>query len=172
MTTTAQRATLLAATVATGLAAGFFYAYHVSVTRGLALVDDRTYIDTMQAINATVRNWQFALSFFGALVLGGAALLVRVSRWRSPTTWLVGAAVALYLCAFLITMGLNVPLNEQLAAHADLANLDLAAIRAGYEPDWNRFNALRTLASLAAFACLAAALLGDRRSARSPAAGL
>lgn len=114
MTTTAQRATLLAATFATGLAAGFFYAYHVSVTRGLALVDDRTYVDTMQAINATVRNWQFALSFFGALVLGAAALLVRVSRWRSPTTWLVGAAVALYLCAFLITMGLNVPSTRSL----------------------------------------------------------
>jgi uncharacterized membrane protein len=166
MSTATQRATLLGATIATGLAAGFFYAYHVSVTRGLALVDDRTYIHTMQAINATVRNWQFAVGFFGALVAGVAALVARAARWRSPATWLVAAAVALYLGAFGITMGLNVPLNEQLAAHTDLAGLDLAAIRAGYEPDWNRFNALRTLASVTAFACLAAALLSDHRPAR------
>jgi uncharacterized membrane protein len=36
-----RRLTLVAATIATGLAAGFFYAYHVSVTRGHALVGDR-----------------------------------------------------------------------------------------------------------------------------------
>jgi uncharacterized membrane protein len=157
-----RRLTLVAATIATGLAAGFFYAYHVSVVRGHALVGDRAYVEAMQAINATVRNWEFALGFFGALALGLAALALRAGRWRSPTTWLLAAGVALYLAAFLVTMTVNVPLNEDLARVA-LSGADLAAVRADYEPPWNRANALRTGLSVAAFVCLVAAVASDRR---------
>ncbi len=39
---------LLFATVATGLVAGFFYAYACSVMVGLARTDDLTFISTMQ----------------------------------------------------------------------------------------------------------------------------
>jgi len=163
---TVRRLTLQAATTATGLAAGFFYAYHVSVTRGHALVGDRAYVETMQAINATVRNWEFALGFFGALILGAAALVLRAGRWRSATTWLLAAGVGLHLAAFLVTMTVNVPLNEELARVA-LSGPDLAAVRADYEPAWNQANALRTGLSVAAFACLVAALAGDRGAARS-----
>jgi uncharacterized membrane protein len=61
----------------------------VSVTRGHALVGDRAYVEAMQAINATVRNWEFAVGFFGALVLGAAALALRAGRWPPgwPCTW-------------------------------------------------------------------------------------
>jgi uncharacterized membrane protein len=111
----------------------------------------------MQAINATVRNWEFALGFFGVLVLGAAALALHAGRWRSPTTWLLAAGVGLYLAAFLVTMAVNVPLNEELA-RAALSGSDLTAVRADYEPAWNQANALRTGLSVAAFACLVAAL--------------
>ena len=84
-----RRVTLVVATIATGLAAGFFYAYHVSVTRGHALVGDRAYVEAMQAINATVRNAEFALSFFGALVLGVVALACgpAAAGRRPPGCW-------------------------------------------------------------------------------------
>jgi uncharacterized membrane protein len=159
-----RRLTLVAATIATGLAAGFFYAYHVSVVRGHARIGDRAYVEAMQAINATVRNWEFALGFFGALVLGAAALLLRARRWRSPTTWLVAAGVTLYLGAFLVTMAVSVPLNEELA-RVGVGSADLAAARAAYEPAWNQANALRTGLSVAAFACLVLAVVGDGRPA-------
>ena len=163
--TAVRRLTLVAATIATGLAAGFFYAYHVSVTRGHALIGDRAYVEAMQAINATVRNAEFALGFFGALVLGVAALALRAGRWRSPTTWLLAAGVGLYLAAFLVTMLVNVPLNEELAQVA-LSSPDLAAVRADYEPPWNRANALRTGLSIAAFVFLVGAVATDRRPDR------
>jgi uncharacterized membrane protein len=134
----------------------------VSVTRGLALVGDRACVETMQAINATVRNWQFAVGFFGALVLGAAAVAVRARRWRSPATRLAAAGVVLYLAAFLVTMAVNVPLNQDLAV-ADLSGPDLAAVRAAYERAWNRANALRTGLSITAFACLVGAVVADRR---------
>jgi uncharacterized membrane protein len=161
-----RRLTLVVATIATGLAAGFFYAYHVSVTRGHALVGDHAYLEAMQAINATVRNLEFALGFFGALVLGVAALALRARSLGSPTTWLLAAGVGLYLAAFLVTMLVNVPMNEELAQVA-LPGADLAAVRAGYEPAWNRANALRTGLSIAAFTLLVAAVASDRHPGRS-----
>ena len=57
---------LVASTVVVGLMAGFFYAYACSVMVGLDRVDDRTFIVTMQWINATVRNAAFAPAFFGS----------------------------------------------------------------------------------------------------------
>jgi uncharacterized membrane protein len=163
-----RRLTLVAATIATGLAAGFFYAYHVSVTRGHALIGDRAYVEAMQAINATIRNWEFFLGFFGALILGAAALALRAGRWRSPATWLLATGVALYLAAFLVTMLVNVPMNEDLATVA-LSGSDLATVRADYEAPWNRANALRTGLSVAGFASLVAAVATDRRPDRFPA---
>jgi uncharacterized membrane protein len=141
-----QRATWWLATLATGLAAGFFYAYQVSVTRGTALVDDATYVATMQAINQTVRSAEFAFSFFGALAFLAAALVVRLRRWRSPGTWLIGAALALYLATFLITMTVSVPLNNRLA--------EGTVTRTEYESAWNRANAARTATAVASFAAL------------------
>jgi hypothetical protein len=58
-----------ASVVAVALMAGFFYAYACSVMIALTRVDDRTFIVTMQWINATVRNAAFAPAFFGSLVL-------------------------------------------------------------------------------------------------------
>ena len=115
MPSTTERLLLGTATVLMGLIAGFFYAYACSVMVGLAHVDDSTFITAMQWINATVRNAAFAPSFFGALAVTGAAALVAYRHRSAGRAWIL-AAFALYAAAFAITMGINVPLNEQLAA--------------------------------------------------------
>ena len=89
---------LLALTVAaltTGLISGFFYAYACSVTLGLGLLSDAQYVEAMQAINATVRNGVFALSFFGAVLALLLALAVHAPRPRSRRFLLLAAC----LCA-------------------------------------------------------------------------
>lgn len=151
---------LAAATLATGTIAGFFYAYACSVMIGLADVDDRTFISSMQSINATVRNWWFAPSFFGALLLTALATAVHLRRdARRILPWALGAFL-LYATAFGMTMGINVPLNAELAAAGDPGSLaDPGAIRAAYEDTWNAWNVTRTVASLAALACLIRALI-------------
>jgi uncharacterized membrane protein len=154
---------LVAGTVAVGLMAGFFYAYACSVMVGLDQVDDRTFITTMQWINATVRNAAFAPAFFGALLLTIAAAGVAVVSRRSGWGWVLTAA-ALYAAAFLVTMTLNVPLNEQLAAagHPDQIS-DLAAVRAAFEGPWIRWNLLRTTFATGSLIALMIALLAYRR---------
>lgn len=153
-----------ASALATALISGFFYAYACSVMIGLSRVDDRTFVTTMQWINATVRNAGFAPAFFGALLLPAVTALV-LARWRSPGTRWVVAALVLYAGAFAVTMGVSVPLNEELAGAGSPETIaDLAAVRAAYEDRWVSWNLVRTVLSTAALVALlrALVLLGRR----------
>ncbi len=112
--------TLAGATLATGLMAGVFYAYAVSVNLGLAEQPDASYVATMQAINERIQNPAFFASFFGAVVFLLAALAAHYRRPRTGRFWLVALACALYIGGgFLLTVFANVPLNERLADVAD-----------------------------------------------------
>ncbi len=151
-------AVLYTAIVLMGLIAGFFYAYACSVMVGLAETDDRTFVLTMQSINATVRNAAFAPSFFGALIVTAVAAGMHLRR-RGALRWII-AALVLYGGAFIITMGISVPLNNELAnaGHPDLIE-NLAKVRDDYEGRWVVWNIVRTVASSAAMACLVRALM-------------
>jgi uncharacterized membrane protein len=108
--------TLAGATLTTGLIAGVFYAYAVSVNLGLAGQPDAGYVAAMQAINERIQNPLFFLSFFGAVLFLLAALAAHSLRPRSSRFWLVALASALYVGGgFLLTVVVNVPLNEELA---------------------------------------------------------
>src|SRR5215207_4305336 len=88
--------TLAGATLTTGLAAGVFYAYAVSVNLGLATQPDASYVATMQAINERIENPLFFASFFGAAVFPLAALAAHYSRRpRSGQFWLIALASVL-----------------------------------------------------------------------------
>ena len=163
-------AVLCTATILMGLIAGFFYAYACSVMLGLAETDDRTFVLTMQSINATVRNAAFAPSFFGSLVVTAVAAVMQWRRRdRAALRWIV-AALVLYGGAFVITMGVSVPLNNELAGagHPGLIE-NVATVRDDYEGPWVVWNIVRAVASTAAMACLVRALMvRNGASGRSP----
>lgn len=148
------------ATVATGLIAGLFYAYAVSVMLGLGRTDDRTFVLAMQRINESIQNAAFVPVFFGAFVLPAwAAVLHRRLGLRDATRWIVAGAV-LYGVALLVSFGINVPLNNQLdrAGDPDVIT-NLAAVRDRFEGPWVASNVVRTLLSTAALGCLGRALV-------------
>jgi uncharacterized membrane protein len=119
--------TLAGATLTTGLIAGVFYAYAVSVNLGLAAQPDASYVATMNAINDRIENPVFFLSFFGAVLFLLAALAVHLPKPRSSRFWLIALASALYVGGgFLLTVIVNVPLNEELARVADASAGELA----------------------------------------------
>ena len=154
---TGRRVVLLVAVFLTGLSAGFFFTYEASVTRGLAEVDDSTYVATFQAINRTIRNPWFAIVFFGAVPAIAAAL---VGNWQSSAVvrWLVGGGLALYLASIAITGTGNVPLNNNLAELEDINPVAAAQARNDFEADWNRLNLIRAIGVTTSFALLATAL--------------
>ena len=162
---TVRALTLALATLTTGLIAGVFYAYAVSVNLGLAAQPDASYVATMQAINERIQNPLFFLSFFGAVLFLLATLAVHSPR--SGRFRLVALASALYIGGgFLLTVFVNVPLNEELAGIAAGASPgELARARADYEGPWDFWNGVRAvLSSLAFLALVGACLLREDRA--------
>jgi len=158
----AQTASLLVSVVLLALAAGVFYAYEVSVMRGFAILADREFIRAMQAVNATVRNLHFGLVFFGAAVACAAALLLHLPSWRTRAAAGAISGAILYLVGgLLLTVSINVPMNEWLASlgPADAIG-DAAAVRSGYEARWVFWNQVRMVCSIGAFALMLSALTG------------
>jgi uncharacterized membrane protein len=159
----ARPLSLGAATLTTGLIAGFFYAYACSVTLGLARLPNGQYVEAMQAINATVRNGVFAFGFFGAVLSLLVALAIHAPRPHSRSFILVALAAVLYIGGgFMVTFSVNVTMNEELARVGDASPEVLARIRADYEGPWNFWNGARTVFSTLAFLALIGACLSRR----------
>jgi len=152
---------LASATLTTGLIAGVFYA--VSVNLGLAAQPDATYVAAMQAINEMIEKPLFFASFFGAVLFLLAALAAHYPRLQrsSGRFWLVALACLLYIGGgFLLTVFVNVPMNEALAhVAADAPAGEVAGVRADYEGPWNVWNGVRTVFSMLAFLTLVVACL-------------
>lgn len=150
---------LVLATVSIGLMAGVFFAYAIAVMPGLARTADRTFVGAFQAMDRAIINPLFLLIFIGALavtVLAAAAHLGEESRSAVP--WILAAAV-LYLAVFVITVRVNVPLNDALKAAGDPDQIDVAATRERFrEATWVRWNVVRTVLTTVALVCLAIAL--------------
>ncbi|WJV48402.1 anthrone oxygenase family protein [Streptomyces flavofungini] len=146
-----------AATVAMGLISGTFYIFACGVMPGLARSSDRAYIEVMQDVNAAFENAVFFASFMGALLLTGvAAWMLR----RGPVRWWVLAALLAYFLTFVLTVTVNVPLNDELADAGDPAKIaDPAAVRADFEDTWVAWNVVRALLSTLALGFLVRALV-------------
>jgi uncharacterized membrane protein len=153
-------ASLVAATVTMGLLAGLFFAFAMSVMPGLDRTDARTFVDAMQQINEAILNPWLVLILGGAPVFTviATALHLQVGA-RAVLPWIL-AALALYVVALVITIGVNVPLNDALAAAGTLEWItDLTAVREKFEAPWVRWNIVGAVASTAAFGCLTLVLL-------------
>ncbi|MGI5417514.1 DUF1772 domain-containing protein [Actinomadura luteofluorescens] len=155
-----QTATMLAALISTGLMAGLFTGFAYAVMPGLNRSSDRTLIEAMQGINKAILNPAFMLPFMGSIpLIALAVFLAWRGHGRPAMPWLI-AALALYLIAFMVTTGVNVPLNDQLAKAGDPQHIDhLDTVRDQFENKWVIGNTVRALLHTAAFACLAWALV-------------
>ncbi|MER7578370.1 anthrone oxygenase family protein [Kitasatospora sp. NPDC097691] len=158
---------LVGATVAMGLMAGLFFAFDVSVMPGLAASDDKTYVTAMQHINKSIENGMFGLVFVGAFVATGvAAWLLHKAGRRQAALW-AALATALYVVALMVTMGVNIPLNNQLAAAGDPSQIqDLASVRAHFADSWVPANMLRTALCTGGLLALTRSLVLHGRSER------
>jgi uncharacterized membrane protein len=150
---------LLLATISMGLVAGVFGLYAHTVMPGLAKTDDRTFVGAFQALDRAIINpWFIGGEFVGALVLTLVAAVAHIGEAALP--W-IAVALLLYATTSLITIRVNVPLNDQIKAAGDPDSIaDLAAVRAEFdEARWVRWNLVRVVASTLAFALLALSLV-------------
>ena len=157
-------AVLAAAVLTMGLMAGVFGLWAHTIMPGLRHTDDRTFVGAFQSLDRAIINPWFMAAFFGALILTGLAAALHLSGDKHNALPWIGAAFVLYLIAVVITMAVNVPLNDALKAAGDPARIgDLAAVRHHFsEAKWSAWNLIRTLTSTAAFGCLIAAAMTHR----------
>jgi uncharacterized membrane protein len=159
-------ASLVAATLAVGLMAGVFALYSNAIMPGLCRTDDRTFVGAFQAIDRAIINPAFLSTFVGALLFTGVAAAVHLLRGGPLVLPWVVAAFVLYLAVFVITIAINVPLNDGIKAAGDPGQIaNLAEVRERFdETKWVRWNNVRAFATIGAFACLLAALVQHART--------
>lgn len=156
-------ASLILATMTTGMMAGVFGIYANAVMPGLAKTDDRTFVGAFQALDRAIVNPLFiGGGFVGALLTTLLAGLLHLGEDALP--W-IAAAFVLYLVTVLVTGAVNVPKNDALKAAGDPDTIDNAAARAAFdERRWRSANLVRVVLNTAAFGLLAYALVVTGRS--------
>ena len=150
---------LVVSIVSSGLAAGLLFGWLVSVIPGTRRVGDRTYVETMQTINVAIINPAFLIPFMLTPLFLGAAAFAQYRAGNVNRAWMLGAAAGTYLVGVLgVTIGRNIPLNDALDAFdlGGATDRDVADQRRSYEGPWNRWHAVRTVASVAVLALVAA----------------
>lgn len=145
--------TLFGAIVLTGLSAGFFYAWSVSVIPGTQKIVNSNYLETMQSINRAILNPAFFLIFFGSIVFLSIGSVYQFHTSKTAF-WFMLTASALYLIGTVGVTALgNVPLNNQLDALNinEMSPEKLSEFRDFYENKWNRLHLIRTIFAVGAF---------------------
>ena len=140
---------LVTATFLCSLVAGFLFAFAVVVMPGIKSLDDGGFIRAFQVIDRVIQKKQplfmfvwvgsvlslTAVSVLGLWVLGGA-----------DRPLLIAAALLYLLCVQLPTATINIPLNTELQKldSRTISETMRKRARDGFEPRWNRWNAIRT----------------------------
>ncbi|MEP5728722.1 MAG: anthrone oxygenase family protein [Sulfitobacter sp.] len=140
---------------------GFFYAWVCSTMWGLDAADPRVAIAAMQAMNASVRNAIFAPAFFGTSI---ALLMTTIALWRAANrpaaVWFGTATVLVTVLGVVLTMAVNVPMNQALAHQTVPQEITTArAIWLEYSPNWQFWNQIRTIATGFAVLCVGVGFL-------------
>lgn len=143
---------------------GFFYAWICSTMWGLDNADPRIAIAAMQAMNASVRNAVFAPAFFGTpAVLALTSVTLRIARYKVSSLLMLSGAVVYLIFGLLLTMTVNVPMNEMLA-QVDVPDKIAQAqiIWDNYSARWQTWNQIRTVASGLALILVVMSLISVR----------
>src|SRR5688572_7893361 len=83
---------LIITTTITGLMAGLFYAWSISVTPGIGRLGDKEYLASFQAMNRAIVNPVFLICFLGAAVLLPVCTFMEYAQPISNRFWfLLGA---------------------------------------------------------------------------------
>ena len=157
---------LIAATMTMGISAGVYQLYAFAIMPGLRRTDDSTFVPAFQQIDTAIVGPFLLVMFFGPL--GFTALAMALSFGadeRAGLPW-IGAALALDLAIVVLTIAINVPLNNAIkAAGKPSGAADITAVRERFqEARWVRWNNFRVVASAIALGCLAWALVLYGRS--------
>jgi len=151
MQITSFKLLLLTILAITAMTVGVLALYSHTIMPGLKKTDNATFVKSFKAMDTAIINPVFMLQFSLPLFLFAAALYFNAKHSFVDAKWLIVGFVA-YLLAIIITMAVNVPLNDGLKKVADSANnATLEQARQQFnETRWVIGNAARLFLSLIA----------------------
>ena len=150
----------VAAALGSGLVGGLLLAFSVSVMPTLGRQADAHGMRAMQTVNVVILNPLFLSLFVGTAFVCLALVTLVLMRAADGATWIAIAGAMLYVIGtFAVTMGINVPLNNRLAA-LDADRRESWPVWRDYLARWTWWNHVRTAA--AALASLALTLAAAR----------
>ena len=155
-----RTAALLSAVLTTGIGAGVYQLYAFVIMPGLGKTDDRTFVSAFQQIDRVIVGPFLLVFFVGSLALTALTAALHIGADEHSTLPWVVAALVLGIAILIMTIAVNVPLNNDIKAAGEPDEIDLAAARERFnESKWARWNLVRVVASTASFGCLAWALV-------------
>lgn len=146
------------AALGSALMAGTFFVFSIAVMRGLDRLPPGQAITSMQSINLAILNPVFLGIFVGTGIVCIILPVASLTDWSaSRATWMFAGGLLYLFGALLVTIAMNVPLNNRLAlVRADDPRAD--AIWRDYSAAWTLWNHIRALVSLFATAAFIMAL--------------
>lgn len=147
-----------AAAIGSGLMAGLFFVFSVTIMSALGKLPAAAGIAAMQSINSTILSPLFLAAFMGTALLCVVIAVVAVLNWSHPASpWLVTGALIYAAGTFLVTIIFNVPMNDALAS-ATPDSSEAASLWTRYLSVWTGWNHVRTVTSTAALVTFIQAL--------------
>ena len=153
---------LLLSIFSSGLIAGLFYSWSISVTPGLTKISDKSYLEAFQSMNRAILNPAFFVTFMGLVILLPFLSYTYYEPSISTQFWLIFSATILYMAGVMaITIFGNVPMNNTLEVLqiATMSPEQMASFRLEFESRWNNLNMIRTICSSLTFVFLIIASL-------------
>ncbi|WP_176051060.1 anthrone oxygenase family protein [Burkholderia sp. BCC1644] len=151
-------ALLWGSAVGCGLMAGVYFAFSTFVMTSLGRIAPQAGAAAMKAINVDIVRSPFMPLFLGTTLMALALVVIALFDRDRPGAMAAAAGGVLYVFGmFAVTMAVNVPLNDALAA-ADPATAQGVAQWTRYVHDWTMWNHVRTVASAAACVCFVAGI--------------
>jgi uncharacterized membrane protein len=148
---------LIISTLFSGLMAGLFYAWSISVTPGLARVNDMNYLQAFQSMNRAILNPVFFIVFMGLPVLLLLLSYLFYSSEISLQFVFVISTTVVYITGVMgVTIFGNIPLNNALESLniQSMNHEQMTTFRLGFESKWNKLNIIRTICSSLSFLLL------------------
>lgn len=147
-----------AAAIGTGLMAGLFFVFSVTIMSALGKLPAPAGIAAMQSINTTILSPLFLAGFMGTALVCVVIAVVAMLNWSGPASgWLVTGALLYVAGTFLVTIIFNVPMNDALAA-ATPDSSEAASLWTRYLSVWTGWNHVRTVTSTTALGAFILAL--------------
>lgn len=144
---------IFSAVIGAGLNAGLFFIFSICIMAALARLPAEQGIAAMQAINVVILNPLFLLAFMGTAVLALILVAGGFVHGGPARFYLIAGGLLFLGGVILVTMIVNVPMNNALDALQPGSEEAARLWSSSYLVDWVRWNHVRTLSSIGAFVC-------------------